>query len=286
MKKTISALLTLALFLSVLSGCAKTSPSNASFGNEPSGTSETVDGEKASEGIPGEYGEELGKEIKWDTVSFALTEITEDLGSEEAQLITPEGKWVMAVFTITDGRIEVGRLEELMVDQGYMKLGDSFPATFSAQGISIDDNMAYAVGTIHVFFDVGKDRDYSADDLVVNEEIPDTVSEENEADVAVLLLGNDEIEIRITDVHIDDAGKLVVPIEGLTSKHSWRDLVVEAILDGETVFLETSKASSNSFIRTSDRLFDELPDQLVLYSRDNEQNAVVFDVAAGIFING
>jgi len=285
MKKILSALLTLALFLSVLSGCANSGTSGVNSENEPSATPEMADSEKAGEEIPGEYRGLSGKEFKWDTASFVLTEVTEDLGSEEAQLIKPEGKWVMAVFTITDGRIEVGRLEELLVNQGNIKLDDYAPATFSAQGISIDDNTAYAVGTIHAFFDVAADCDFNAADIAVNEEISDIVTAKApEADVAILQLGNDEIEIRITDVHIDDAGKLVVPIEGLTSKYPWRDLLVEAILDGETIFLEISKASSNSFIRTSDRLFEKLPDQLVLYSRGNEQNAIVFDVSAGVFI--
>ena len=170
-------------------------------------------------------------------------------------------------------------------NQGSIKLGDSLPGTFSAQGISIDNNMAYAVGTIHVFFDVAEDFDVGAANVVVNEEIPAAASTEaNEAEVTVLVLRNDEIEIRISDVHLDDEGKLVVPIEGLSSRYAWRDLVVNAVLDGETYFLEKVEVSNDSYTRTSNRLFETLPEQLILYEKDNEQDAVVFDVTAGVFV--
>ena len=108
---------------------------------------------------------------QWDDMTFTLDRVTEDLGDWGSQLRAPDGKWVMAVFTITDGQIPVSRLEELVVDQGNIRLGDAAPVTMTAQGISIVENSAWAMGTINVFFELPADREATAADITVNEDI-------------------------------------------------------------------------------------------------------------------
>ena len=104
-----------------------------------------------------------------------------------------------------------------------------------------------------------------------------------EPNTAVLRLGKEELEIRIDDVHLED-GKLMIPIEGITLKNGWRSLVVEVVLDGEKLFLEISNVNSSGYNRSSSRSFEKLPEQVILYSKDSEQDALVYDVAEGRFV--
>ena len=103
--------------------------------------------------------------------------------------------------------------------------------------------------------------------------------------VAVLQLGKEELEIRITDVHLDEEGKLVIPIEGITLKNSWRALIVQVVLGGEKIFMEMSKVNNDGYTRTSNRHFDALPEQVLLFTDGNEETPLVYDVAAGAFVS-
>jgi hypothetical protein len=102
---------------------------------------------------------------------------------------------------------------------------------------------------------------------------------------ATLLLGKEELQIRIADLHLDDEGKLLISIEGVTLQNSWRDLMVDVVLDGQSYYLETSQVAKNSFTRTSARIFEKLPEQVILYERDHAENALVYDVESGCFVN-
>lgn len=96
----------------------------------------------------------------WDGVTFELTSVTEDLGDWGSQLISPEGKWVMVVLTVTDGEIEVSALQDRIIDNGAVTLDGATAKTLTAQGIRIsEDNKAMAMGIINVFFDVPADLD-------------------------------------------------------------------------------------------------------------------------------
>ena len=103
--------------------------------------------------------------------------------------------------------------------------------------------------------------------------------------VAVLQLGKEELEIRITDVNLDEEGKLVIPIEGITLKNSWRALIVQVVLGGEKIFMEMSKVNNDGYTRTSNRHFDALPEQVLLFTDGNEETPLVYDVAAGAFVS-
>lgn len=96
----------------------------------------------------------------WDSVTFELTSITEDLGDWGSQLVSPEGKWVMVVLTITDGEIEISALEDRIIDNSAVTLDGAVAKTLTAQGVRISEEMtALAVGTINVFFDMPADLD-------------------------------------------------------------------------------------------------------------------------------
>ena len=98
----------------------------------------------------------------WDNVTFELTSITEDLGDWGSQLVSPEGKWVMVVLTITDGEIEISALEDRIIDNSAITLDGAAAKTLTAQGVRISEEMkALAVGTINVFFDMFADLDIS-----------------------------------------------------------------------------------------------------------------------------
>ena len=96
----------------------------------------------------------------WDSVTFELTSVTEDLGDWGSQLVSPEGKWVMVVLTITDGEIEISALEDRIIDNSAVTLDGAIARTLTAQGVRISEDMtALAVGTINVFFDMPADLD-------------------------------------------------------------------------------------------------------------------------------
>ena len=98
----------------------------------------------------------------WDSATFKLTSVTEDLGDWGNQLVSPEGKWVMVVLTITDGEIEISALEDRIIDNSAVTLDGAVAKTLTAQGVRISEEMtALAVGTINMFFDVPVDLDIS-----------------------------------------------------------------------------------------------------------------------------
>ena len=154
MKKLLVIMLCLSLLLTV--GCA----AKTEIAEDPA----TVDEAAApAEEAPAAAAKES---YKWDDMRFELQEITEDLGTWGSQLVTPKGKYVMVVFKITDGKMECGRLEDLVMNQGIL-LKEYEPATVVAQGVAIEDNKAVAVGTIHVFFDVPADMEPKETDVRV-----------------------------------------------------------------------------------------------------------------------
>jgi len=126
----------------------------------------------AGEIISAESPQEPAAELYvWDGITFTLTEVTEDLGEYKSQLKAPKGKYALVVFTITDGQIEMDRLEELILTEQNISLGGHAPATISAQGIAIKNDLVYVTGTINVFFDVPTELDTDNADVFVNEDI-------------------------------------------------------------------------------------------------------------------
>ncbi|MCR5665152.1 MAG: hypothetical protein K6G17_09805 [Oscillospiraceae bacterium] len=102
--------------------------------------------------------------------------------------------------------------------------------------------------------------------------------------LAVLKLGKDELEIRITGTTLDENGILTVVFDGITLKSSWRSLKVDAVVDGEAYFLEVSNAASDGYSRSSGRAFEKLPEKLLVYEAGSEAEALVYDVAEGVFV--
>ena len=210
MKKAIAVFLAVMICICALSGCGEKTPDVADEKTEISAAAqpETVEEEKdepdteeeaaepsdeesggnaedAEEAkMPGNLDDLADKVFVWDEASFAFTELTTDLGNWGSQLNAPDGKWVMALFQITDGKIECGRLKELIMEQENIRLDELLPKTVVEQGDAIEDNAAYAVGLISVFFDVDENYDLENAALYVTEQIEaaeETVEGEVEA---------------------------------------------------------------------------------------------------------
>ena len=183
------------------------------------------------------------RQYQWDGTTFELTDVTEKLGVWESRLKAPEGKYVMADFTITDGRFDPGRLDELIVDQGQILLDGHAPATMSAEGIKIEDNTAYAVGTIHVFFDVPKDLDITRAEVTVNEDIPEAAGTDEEEGVpleegAAFRWGEYEGSVVKTAVGGLQSGMFILTPAGMTDNDYCFDLflnVDKAVLADEAL---------------------------------------------------
>lgn len=278
MKRTIAIILTVLICACVFSGFVGNSIEVTSDGSE-------VSNSVSAEQTPVDFDILTEKEFVWDDGSFKFKELTSDLGAWKTQLVAPKGKWVIAVFSIIDGKIECGRLEELILTEGGIKLDDYLPKTISEQGISIGDDMeVYAVGTINVFFDVDKDYDIANAKIYVNADATGVVEEDADDDgTAVLMLGDKEVQLGISDIQIDADGILTVVIDGLTISSPWRKLDVYAVVDGEKYFLEKSSVNQDGYERSSFAGYDKLPEQLILCDTDNEQSALIYDVTAGRF---
>ncbi len=141
----------LLLALLLLTGCGAGAPAS-----ETAAPSSPADPGPAAEeaAAPEETAAEFPQSYQWDDITFELREITEDVDNWGSQLKSPEGKYVMVNLAITDGKIECNRLKELVMTEQRVRLDDYDPATLISQGISIEDNAAYAIGSILVFFDV------------------------------------------------------------------------------------------------------------------------------------
>ena len=145
----------LLLALLLLTGCGAGAPaSETAASSSPADPGPASDAAAEEAAAPEETAAGLPQSYQWDDITFELREITEDVDSWGSQLKSPEGKYVMVDLAITDGKIECNRLKELVMTEQRVRLDDYDPATLISQGISIEDNAAYAVGSILVFFDV------------------------------------------------------------------------------------------------------------------------------------
>ncbi len=160
----------LLLALLLLTGCGAGAPAS-----ETAAPSSPADPGPAAEeaAAPEETAAGLPQSYQWDDITFELREITEDVDNWGSQLKSPEGKYVMVDLAITDGKIECNRLKELVMTEQRVRLDDYDPATLISQGISIEDNAAYAVGSILVFFDVPSAFDTASAGVTI---IPDASS--------------------------------------------------------------------------------------------------------------
>ena len=122
-----------------------------------------------------------------DGMTFELTDVTEDLGEWAGQISSPEGKWALAVFTITDGEMPVPELETFIMDESGIRLNGKAPKTMTAKGIRIGEDMkVYAMGIINVFFDVPADLDVTGAEITVD---ADPAAEAGEDPVLAELAG-------------------------------------------------------------------------------------------------
>lgn len=135
--------------------------------------------------------------------------------------------------------------------------------------------------------DMTEDTTGVGDENISVSEPAAAVTEENKEDgsTALLMLGGEEIRIAITDVQIDDSGILSFAIDGIDLGSAWRQLDVFAVVDGERFFLEQCSVSQDGYKRTSLSVYDKLPEQLILFEKENEQDALIYDVAAGRFLD-
>lgn len=139
-----------------LTGCGEEESSGS---NSKSDKKSESSKEKEATATPTEAVPTPAPSYKWDEITFEFTELSEDLGTWGSQLNAPQGKYLMATFTITEGKISISRLDELILQQGNITLNGQKAVTLSSQGIEILENTAYANKWIYVFFDVAKDFD-------------------------------------------------------------------------------------------------------------------------------
>ena len=135
---------------------APAAPAAPSAPAEPVQASYAAEEEAASSEEPAP---EPAKSYRWDDITFELNEITEDVSSWDSQVSPPKGKYVMVDLVIRDGKIGVNRLKDLIMTEQKVRLDNYDPTSIVFQGISIEDNSAYAVGNILVFFDVPTEFD-------------------------------------------------------------------------------------------------------------------------------
>lgn len=101
---------------------------------------------------------------------------------------------------------------------------------------------------------------------------------------AVIKLGSHEYTITIKSITLED-GVLSIDIGGLDVTCYTDNLYVEVLIDDEGYFLESSRATQEGYIRTSDEEFDEKPDQIWLYNKNDHNTLLIYDVAKGEFID-
>ncbi len=152
------------------------------------------------------FGAEAGEEgsgpagYVWDGMTFELTEVTEELGMWKSQLSSPEGKWVLAVFTITGGEMEFKALEERIFAPDGIRMNNAEPKAITAQGVRITDDMkAVAVGTVNVFFDMPADLELGSVSVTVGGEGAGTAVPETDGSVTIVSSSGGELTLTPMD---------------------------------------------------------------------------------------
>lgn len=211
MKRKFALILMLVACICVISACGEKKDLNGADKTEVAEGSK-MESSEDSEAETGDMDEADGKIFTWGDVSFKLTDLTYDLGDWESDMDEVEGQWAMAVFTITDGKIDFNKMSELIVNQGGIKLGEYLSKNIAAKGVEIDieTKKSTVVGTIHVFFDVAKDYKLDRANIYVDESL--TVSAEEAPDEGGVEITPEEIQT-IDGISVESA-VIARPVEG------------------------------------------------------------------------
>ena len=201
MKKGFAVLIALAMLVLMMAGCTEkktfeigkdpqSSTASQESSNEesseaaPADSSEASQTEEASDEAAEESAEEPAQEAvekqsyHWEDMTFELTEINEDVSQwNSTQLKDPEGKWVVVILTITEGKMESGHLNDLLMNEGLVSLDGKIAGTIMQQGVEIVENDVYAVGTIDLLFDMPADYTPDLADVVIQAEVPEGAAE-------------------------------------------------------------------------------------------------------------
>ena len=193
MRKGFAIFMVLAMLVCVMAGCTKMK--TFEIGKDPQGSASSQESKKeeSSETAPADSSEAPAAEesveetaeepteeaaaekqsYRWEDMTFELTDVNEDLTPWIGQLNDPEGKWVVVILTITEGKMESSHLNALLMDEGFVKLDGKIAGTVTQQGVEIDGDEVYAVGTIDLLFDMPADYTPSLADVEIQAELPE-----------------------------------------------------------------------------------------------------------------
>ena len=163
MKKIISILSVLLIFALSLTFAAC-----GGKGEEKSADKKTGAVTDAAAEAPTEPDNGIGKTFTVDGAAIEVTGTTDDLSEAlmQNEINQAQGKYVAVVLTITDGKLDAGKLAESVAD---VKLDDYTNVNAIAKGVTIENDFAYAIGTIYVIYDVPEDYDLTAAAVTVPE---------------------------------------------------------------------------------------------------------------------
>ena len=185
MRKHFAMMLVLAMLVLVLAGCMKTkvfevnkNPSQSVVPQESSSEDATKPAD-SSEPAAEESSEAPAAqtEYDWGEVKVTVTDVTEDVGMWSSTLSPASGKWVMVVLTISYGKMETGKLSDMILVDNLVTLKGVESGTLSQQGIEIVDDQAYAVGNINLFYDMPTDYVPNIADVEVKTPDPNKMAE-------------------------------------------------------------------------------------------------------------
>ena len=136
----------------------------------------TAECTKAEEASPetADSAETGGKIYTWVDFSFKLAELTFGLGDFESTLpdyFTPSGQWARADFTITDGRMSMDDLYELVQQKEGIMLGEYVAIVVITKSAVTEGNLSYTNTSFSVVFDVPEGYVLDGTNLIINESV-------------------------------------------------------------------------------------------------------------------
>jgi hypothetical protein len=149
------------MLLLILPGCAqKAATSGATEPPTDSGTAAAAPESAAAANVT----------FSWQGVELSLDEITDEVELQPG-FKAPAGKYVLAVLSIQNGRLDFATFQDAYKQACALACGsDSYaPASLEAKGVEIDGDKAYAVGTLNFYFDLPTETDISGAVFTITE---------------------------------------------------------------------------------------------------------------------